>query len=130
MKKRKRQARQVQGEGAPKMESVPEDVRNRQNRQKKIADSGFFTSTATDTTTNQLLLTGLNNAGTMSIFKNGNTIASSALSASYTPSINNIGKYTSVSTNNALQEIVFYNSEQSSNRTGIESNINTFYTIY
>ena len=50
MKKRKRQARQVQGEGAPKMESVPEDVRKRQNRQKKIADSGFFTSTATDTT--------------------------------------------------------------------------------
>ena len=90
----------------------------------------YQVSTATDTTTNQLLLTGLNNAGTMSIFKNGNTIASSALSASYTPSINNIGKYTSVSTNNALQEIVFYNSEQSSNRTGIESNINTFYTIY
>ena len=90
----------------------------------------YQASTATDTTTNQLLLTGLNNAGTMSIFKNGNTIASSALSASYTPSINNIGKYTSVSTNNALQEIVFYNSEQSSNRTGIESNINSFYSIY
>jgi hypothetical protein len=90
----------------------------------------YQVSSTTDTTTNQLLLTGLNNAGTMSMFKNGNTIASSALGASYTPSINNIGKYTTVSTNNALQEIVFYNSEQSANRIGIESNINAFYTIY
>ena len=87
-------------------------------------------SSSTDTTTNQLLLTGLNSAGTISMYKNGGVIASSATSATYTPSINNIGKYTSVSTNNALQEIVFYNSDQSSNRTGIESNINTFYSIY
>lgn len=29
-----------------------------------------------------------------------------------------------------LQELVFYNSDQSSNRSGIETNINDFYTIY
>ena len=29
-----------------------------------------------------------------------------------------------------MQEIVFFDSDQSSNRTGIESNINTFYSIY
>jgi hypothetical protein len=30
----------------------------------------------------------------------------------------------------SLQEVVLYDTEQSSNRTGIESNINTFYNIY
>jgi len=29
-----------------------------------------------------------------------------------------------------MQEVVFYNSDQSSNRTGIETNINDFYSIY
>jgi hypothetical protein len=29
-----------------------------------------------------------------------------------------------------IQELVFYSSDQTSNRTGIESNINTFYDIY
>ena len=32
--------------------------------------------------------------------------------------------------NGKIQEIVFYNSDQSTNRTGIETNINDFYTIY
>lgn len=30
----------------------------------------------------------------------------------------------------SMQEQIFYNSDQSSNRTGIESNINTYYSIY
>ena len=92
----------------------------------------YQASSATDATTAQLLLTGLNNAGTMSMFKNGSTITSSAVSLSLTLSITAIGFY-----NNAslmayckLQEIVFYNNDQSANRTGIESDINTFYTIY
>jgi len=92
----------------------------------------YEVSTATDATTAQLLLTGLNNAGTQSMFKNGSTITSSAVSLSLTLSITAIGFY-----NNAslmayckLQEIVFYNNDQSANRTGIESDINTFYTIY
>lgn len=92
----------------------------------------FQASSATDTSTAQLLLTGQNAAGTMSIFKNGNTITSTSSGFTYTPIIGSIGNYF----NNILraycnlQEIVFYNSNQSTNRTGIESNINTFYTIY
>lgn len=88
------------------------------------------TSSATDTITSQLLLTGLNNSGTMSIFKNGNTITSSASSFNATINITLIGRYDAVYSYCNLQEIVFYNSNQSTNRTGIESNINTFYTIY
>jgi len=89
-------------------------------------------SSATDTSTSQLLLTGQNAAGTMSIFKNGNTITSGAGTTTYTPVIGSIGNYfnNSLRAHCNLQEIIFYNSDQSSNRTGIESNINTFYSIY
>ena len=29
-----------------------------------------------------------------------------------------------------IQEVIFYDSDQSSNRTGIESDINTYFSIY
>jgi hypothetical protein len=88
-------------------------------------------SLSTDLTTNQSLLTGLNNAGTMSIFKNSNTITSVEQSFTSAMACNAIGNYLNIAfTNGNIQEIVFYNSEQSANRTGIETNINTFYTIY
>ena len=87
-------------------------------------------SNSTDLTTNQLLLSGQNNAGTMSMFKNGNTIASFQQVASANLQITTIASYNVFYNNGNLQEIVFYNSEQSTNRTGIETNINTFYTIY
>jgi hypothetical protein len=93
----------------------------------------YQVSSATDTTTNQLLLTGLNSAGTMSMYKNGSTITSSQLSAAITNQISTIGNYLGGNgflVYADLQEIVFYNSDQTSNRNGIESNINTFYTIY
>jgi hypothetical protein len=93
----------------------------------------YQVSSATDATTNQLLLTGLNSAGTMSMYKNGSTITSSQLSAAITNQISTIGNYLGGNgflVYADLQEIVFYNSDQSSNRNGIESNINTFYTIY
>ncbi len=89
-------------------------------------------STATDTTTNQLLLTGQNNAGTMSIFKNSNTITSTQSSFTYSPILSAIGFYFNASfvCNGFLQEMIFYNTDQSTNRTGIETNVNSFYSIY
>jgi hypothetical protein len=90
----------------------------------------YIVSSATDTTTSQLLLTGLNNSGTMSIFKNGSSISTTTVGASTTINITKIGRHDASYNYSKLQEIVFYNSEQSANRTGIESNINTFYTIY
>jgi hypothetical protein len=92
----------------------------------------YQASLSTDSTTSQLLLTGLNDAGTMSMFKNGNTISSSATNFSITMKANTIGVYSFTGNNchGHLQEIIFYNSSQSSNRTGIESNINTYYSIY
>jgi hypothetical protein len=89
----------------------------------------YLVSNSADTTTSQILLTGMNVAGTMSIYKNGSVVATTLNSYNYTNSIGSIGGGASGSAYR-IQEAVFYNSEQSSNRTGIETNINTFYTIY
>ena len=89
----------------------------------------YLVSNTADTTTSQILLTGMNVAGTMSIYKNGSVVATTLNSWNYTNSIGVIGGGAS-GANFRLQEAVFYNSDQSSNRTGIESNINTYYTIY
>ena len=90
----------------------------------------YLISTATDTTTAQLLLTGQNSAGTMGIFKNGNTITSSSSALVYSTLVDSIGGTSGNLANCNLQETILYNSNQSTNRTGIETNINTFYSIY
>ena len=41
-----------------------------------------------------------------------------------------ISPYNGYRLNGKIAEMIFYNTDQSSNRTGIESNINTYYTIY
>lgn len=89
----------------------------------------YIVSNSTDTTTSQILLTGQNVAGTMSIHKNGNIVATTLGSYNYSNTIGKIGTGASGSAYR-LQEAIFYNSDKSSSRTGIESNINTFYTIF
>jgi hypothetical protein len=89
----------------------------------------YLVSNSADTTTSQILLTGMNVAGTMSIYKNGSVVATTLNSYNYTNSIGLIG-FGASGANYRLQEAVFYNSDKSSSRTGIESNINTYYTIF
>ena len=90
----------------------------------------YLVSSATDTTTAQLLLTGQNSAGTMSIFKNSGAITSTPTALVYSTLVDSIGGNSGSLANCNLQETILYNSDQSTNRTGIETNINTFYTIY
>tara|TARA_R110000868_G_scaffold172688_2_gene408623 strand:- start:1303 stop:2160 length:858 start_codon:yes stop_codon:yes gene_type:complete len=90
----------------------------------------YLVSSTTDTTTAQLLLTGQNSAGTMSIFKNSGAITSSSNFIVYSTLVDSIGGSSGNLANCNLQETILYNSNQSTNRTGIETNINTFYTIY
>ena len=92
--------------------------------------NSYLASSAADTTTAQLLLTGQNSAGTMSMFKNSNTITSSPAVTVYSTFMDAIGGASGNFANCNLQEAILYNSDQSTNRTGIETNINTFYTIY
>jgi hypothetical protein len=86
---------------------------------------------AANGSTNQRLLSGFLNGFNMSAFDNGNTGGTSTYTGTY---INNsfvIGSYPSVrNLNGYIQEIILYPTDQSSNRVGIESNINTYYTIF
>jgi hypothetical protein len=94
---------------------------------------GYQTSNATDTSINQLLLTGLNNGTSQEIYKNSSIVASSFVTFTIPTLINAIGAYLSNTNFLAqceLQEIVFYNSDQSANRTAIETNINNYYNVY
>lgn len=81
---------------------------------------------------NQTLFTSLNiHSGNMTIYQDGTSL----ISASPTPipgtgSMDAIGRRSSDYGIGTTQELIFYNSDQSSNRTGIETNINNFYSIY
>jgi hypothetical protein len=74
-----------------------------------------------------------NSAQSMDISANGATT-----SVNWSPSIYSLtgGLYLNSYVNNGdsvnckMQEIIFYDNSQSSNRTGIETNINSFYSIY
>jgi len=89
----------------------------------------YIVSNSTDTTTSQILLTGMNVAGTMSLYKNGNVVATTLNSYNYTNLIGLIG-FGASGANYRLQEAVFYNADKSSSRVGIETNINTYFTVY
>jgi len=96
--------------------------------------AGYNVSNATDATTSQILLTGQVSSNVATIYKNGTLVASSFVSFSLNTVIDSIGVY-----NRGLQftqysfcefqEIVYYNSDESSNRTGIETNIKTYFGI-
>jgi hypothetical protein len=89
----------------------------------------YIVSNSTDTTTSQILLTGINSAGTMSLYKNGNVVATTLQSYNYANLIGLIG-FGASGANYRLQEAVFYNADKSSSRVGIETNINTYFTVY
>lgn len=67
-------------------------------------------------------------------YKNSSSVTSTSISPS--GSLNSVFNSTAdfqIGTGNysgTIQELIFYTSDQSSNRTGIESNINSFYSIY
>jgi hypothetical protein len=94
--------------------------------------NAYQPSNSTDNSIGQLLLTGRNINGVMSIYKNSNIIPSTEIfDSSINPSITGIGQYFN-SFNNAkcsLQEMVFYNNNQTS-QVNIESNMNSYYSIY
>lgn len=105
-------------------------MNNYDNKYYIYAKTGsYLVSNSADTTTSQILLTGMNVSGTMSIYKNGSAVATTLNSWNYTNSIGSIG-FGASGANYRFQEAIFYNSDKSSSRTGIESNINTYYTIF
>lgn len=92
--------------------------------------TGLLQSNAQDSTTNRMLLTGINSASTKKIYKDGTEIPSTFIATPQVLTLDYIGRYRFLYSPASLQEIIFYNSNQISNRTGIEGNINTYYAIY
>ena len=67
----------------------------------------------------------------MAGWKNGVAGSTDTYTVSYTNSRFDIGTFLNNRyLNGYIQELVIYPSNQTTNRTGIESNINTYYSIY
>ena len=82
--------------------------------------------------TNQRLLSGFVNGFNISAFDNGNTGGTDTYSGTYNNDRFDIGanRHLSRYLNGYIQEIIIYPTDESSNRTGIETNINDYYSIY
>ena len=90
--------------------------------------------TSSPTANNQFLLTSLYDGTNGYTYLNNTQSASATLSVSDVSSANmEIGSASAVNSSTfggTIQEMIFYQSNESTNRSGIETNINDFYTIY
>jgi hypothetical protein len=93
-------------------------------------------STTTDTTSNQLVLTGIFDGTNSKIYKNGSEVTTSQSTANYDRGFNWIGRRAGNPPNTYqrfmdgnIQEILSYESNQTNNRTSIETSIKTYYGI-
>lgn len=95
-----------------------------------MGSSNFINATRTKPTNSEMLF-GISNGASSSINMNGSQISTGTINSSSTSTI-------SLSSNGGAtdafigyhQELIIYTSDQSANRTAIESNINSFYGIY
>lgn len=98
-------------------------------------DSGYKTAEyQVDSENQQLLLFGYTSSGNAYIYVNNNVGTSASISTLQSPANPfHIGLFPTVpntSNNGPIQEVIIYPSDQSSNRSGIETNINHKYNIY
>jgi hypothetical protein len=92
-----------------------------------------FVSVPFTNNTNQNLFSVLKNGNTLTDFsgkQNGSALGSYSGTPFVSIAIDRIGARTSTYSDGNLQEIVVYSTSQASNRTAIESNINSYYAIY
>src|SRR5210317_1944603 len=83
-------------------------------------------STAVDI---QSLLTTIKTTSTSELFQNSTSLGTGSGTQTLEDELS-IGNFSSNYAFFKMQEMVVYNSDESSNRTGIETNINDFYSIY
>jgi len=92
-----------------------------------------FVSVPFTTNTNQNLFSVIKSGNTLTDFsanQNGAALGSYSGTPFVSIAIDRLGARTSTYSNGNLQEVIIYNSNQTSNRTGIQNNINTYYAIY
>ena len=104
--------------------------------EKQVAFDGSSWNASTNAVSlgqNLLEYTYFNSGADIKYFNNGSANGSSTLSGTQQIN-NNIGSFTptnsTYSFDGKYQELIHFASDQSSNRTGIETNINNFYSIY
>lgn len=87
---------------------------------------------SSENSTARILLSGFATASTTyEVYKNGSSLTLTLTGSSSTGSFNYIGRRGASEYSNATgQEIILYKSNQTTNRTSIESNINAYYSIY
>jgi hypothetical protein len=96
-------------------------------------NGSIFVSVSYTNDTNQNLFSVIKNGNTLSDFsatQNASTLGSYTGSPFTSITTDRLGARSGTYSDGNLQEIVLYSSNQSSNRTGIETNINDFYSIY
>jgi hypothetical protein len=95
-------------------------------------DGAFSAGTQTAATNTQYLRFAVRTTSSQTEHVNGASNASTSLTLPNASGTINIGSAanTFLHFDGRVQEAVLYSSDQSSNRTGIETNINTFYNIY
>jgi len=87
---------------------------------------------AANGSSNQRLLSNFLNGFSMSAFDDGNIGTTNTYSGTYTNNVLDIGAFRNISRylNGNVQEIIIYPTDESANRTAIETNINSHYNIY
>lgn len=88
-------------------------------------------TTSKTTAGNANIFTALKNSTSSKLFENGVEVASGTLTNDSSTGLT-IGANNNFNSayQNSMNEIIFYNSNQSSNQTGIQNNINSYYGIY
>jgi hypothetical protein len=100
--------------------------------QRVTGASGFYRASA-DSSTAFCILEGYTVSSVMSAYKNNTayTLTGELAFGSTNTSYNSIGNYNgSAQSTGTVLEIIIYANNQTSNRTGINTNINSFYSIY
>jgi hypothetical protein len=95
--------------------------------------SGYLQSNNTDTTNQQILLSGIATTTTQSQFKNSSEIASTFTAAGIATTVSKLGYYIDASPyyfNGKYQELSLYLTDQTPNRQAVEYGINNYYNIY
>jgi hypothetical protein len=81
-------------------------------------------------TTNYVIMTGISNSSNLFFYRNDVNITLTKSLDSYSFVFNTINNYSSAFGDGLISEIIIYKTDQTSNRTGINTNINNYYTIY
>jgi hypothetical protein len=96
-----------------------------------LGSGQYRNTTATNTNLTMTLWSGFVSSNLpQSIYKNNIVQSSSTTNTTVSQGFSRIGNYSSFYSQAQISETILYQSDQSSNRTGIETNINDFYSIY